>query len=200
MKRVLAVTLAMVFVLSALSSGSAIAEPKGNLQIGIGGAQVQGAPMVGLDWKVPTIHVAAMYFPAPWAVLIADVSYGIPNEYEQTYGTETDKITVETTYVDFMAGAVKHFTDGGFFYASIGVAVGWSGFEISDHDGELTIDTGAGFALGAGMQIPITTSFMGFATFMQRCIPTELKEDDMSMTMNAGGFEMTAGVAWTFGG
>jgi hypothetical protein len=174
MKRVLAVTLAMVFVLSALSSGSALAVPKGNLQIGIGGAQVQGAPMAGLDWKVPTIHVGAMYFPASWAVLIADVSYGLPNEYEHTNGTDTDKITVESTYVDIMAGAVKHFD-------------------------EFTIDTGAGFALGAGMQIPIRNSFMGFANFTQRCIPTKLKEDDRSLDMNAGGFEMTAGVAWTFG-
>ena len=199
MKRVFAVTLAMVFVLSALSSGSALAVPKGNLQIGIGGAQVQGTPMVGLDWKVPTIHVGAMYFPSAWAVLIADVSYGLPNEYEEKSSTETDKITVESTYLDFMAGAVKHFDDGGFFYASVGVAVGWSGFEMSDHDGEFTIDTGAGFALGAGMQIPIKNSFMGFANFTQRCIPTELKEDDMSLDMNAGGFEMTAGIAWTFG-
>ena len=200
MKRVLAVTLAMVFVLSALSSGSALAVPKGNLQIGIGGAQVQGTPMVGLDWKVPTIHVGAMYFPSSWAVLIADISYGLPNEYEETNGTDTDKITVESTYVDIMAGAVKHFDDGGFFFASVGVAIGWSGFELSDHDGEFTIDTGAGFALGAGMQIPIKNSFMGFANFTQRCIPTKLKEDDMSLDMNAGGFEMTAGIAWTFGG
>ena len=36
MKRVLAVTLAAVFVLSALSSGAALAAPKGNLQLGFG--------------------------------------------------------------------------------------------------------------------------------------------------------------------
>lgn len=200
MKRVLAVSLAMVFVLSALSSGSALAAPKGALQIGLGANQIQGAPMVGLDWKMPTVQAVGMYFPSKWLVLMADISYGIGNEYEMTSGGETDKMEMQSSWVDFMAGVSRHFTDGGFLYAALGVTVGWSSFEMSDNEGELTIDTGFGPAFRAGMQLPIKNTFMGYASFTQRCVPTEIKEDDMSMSMNIGGFEMIVGVAWTFGG
>ncbi len=55
-------------------------------------------------------------------------------------------------------------------------------------------------ALGAGVQIPIKNTFMGFASFRQRCVPTEVKDEEFTATFNAGGFEMTVGVAWTFGG
>ena len=44
---------------------------------------------------------------------------------------------VQAGYADFMFGAVKHFTDGGFLYASLGVAVGWASIEFSDHDSEI---------------------------------------------------------------
>ena len=200
MKRVLAVTLAMVFVFAALSSGSALAAPKGNLQIGFGANQIQGAPMMGLDWKNPMLCATGMYFPSSWAVLIADISYGLENEYEQTDGTDTEKIKAQAGYMDFMFGACKHFSDGGFLYASLGVAVGWASIELSDNDSEVTIDTGAGAVFGAGMQIPIKNTFMGFANFKQRCVPTEIHDEEFSATFNAGGFEMTVGVAWTFGG
>ena len=93
MKRVLTVFLATVFVLSVLTSGSVLAVPKATLQFGFGANQVQGAPLMGLDWKNPMVHAAGMYFPKPWAALIADVSYGLPNEYEQTYDTDNSKIT-----------------------------------------------------------------------------------------------------------
>ncbi len=200
MKRVLAVTLASVFVLTALSPGSALAAPKGNLQIGFGANQIQAAPMLeGLDWKNPMIYAAGMYFPSSWSVLIADISYGLPNEYKQSYESESHTIEVQAGYTDFMFGACKHFTDGGFLYASLGVAVGWASIELSDHDGEIKIDTGAGAAFGAGMQIPIKNTFMGFANFKQRCVPTEVHDGDFTATFNAGGFEMTVGVAFTFG-
>jgi hypothetical protein len=200
MKRVLAVSLAMVFVLSALSSGSALAAPKGALQLGLGANQVQGAPMVGLDWKMPTIQAVGMYFPSEWSLLLADISYGIGNEYERTDGSETDKIEVQSAWVDFMGGVSKHFTDGGFLYVALGVTVGWSSLEVSGNDGELTIDAGVGPAFRAGMQLPIKNTFMGYASLTQRCVPTEIKDDDMTMSMNIGGFEMIVGVAWTFGG
>jgi hypothetical protein len=204
MKRILAVSLAAVFVLSALSSGSAFAAPKANLQIGFGANQIQAAPMMGLDWKNPMLYAAGMYFPSSWSVLIADISYGLENEYEQTEGTDTEKFKGQSGYADFMFGAVKHFTDGGFLYASLGAAVGWASVEMSDRDGEITIDTGAGAVFGAGMQIPIRNTFMGFANFKQRCVPTEIhvertESSDYTSTFNAGGFEMTVGVAWTFG-
>lgn len=199
MKRVLAVTLAAVFVLSAISSGSAFAVPKGNLQLGFGANQIQGAPMMGLDWKNPMLYAGGMYFPGSWAVLIADISYGMENEYEQTDGDFTETVKVQAGYTDFMFGARKNFSDGGFLYASLGMAVGWASIEISDNDSEITIDTGAGAVFGAGMQIPIRNTFMGFANFKQRCVPTEVKDEEFSATFNAGGFEMIVGVAWTFG-
>ena len=199
MKRVLAVSLATVFVLSALSSGSALAAPKWNLQIGLGANQIQAAPMMSLDWKNPMLTATGMYFPSSWSMIIADISYGMPNEYKQTEGTETVKIEVQAGYTDFSFGACKHFTDGGFFYASLGVTVGWASIEVSDSDSESKIDTGVGPVFGAGMQIPIKNTFMGFANFKQRCVPTELHNEDFTATFNAGGFEMTVGVAWTFG-
>jgi hypothetical protein len=185
--------------MSTLASGGAFAAPKGSLQIGFGANQIQAAPMMGLDWKNPMLFAAGMYFPSSWAVLIADISYGLPNEYEETDGSDTDKIEVQVGYTDFMFGACKHFADGGFLYASIGAAVGWSSIELSDHDGEIKIDTGAGAVFGAGMQIPIKNTFMGFANFKQRCVPTEIHNEEWTSTFNAGGFEMTVGVAWTFG-
>ncbi len=199
MKRKLAVTLAMVFVLSTLISGSALAEPKGAVQLGAGMATVNGAPMMGLSWDVFTLHAAGMYFPSPWATLIADLSYGLPHEYKRMDDEDTQKITAKSAYLDLMAGACKHFNDGGFFYASAGLSVGWAGLEISDSDSELEIDTALGIVVGAGLQVPISNTFMGFANLRQRFISSELKEDDFSMDMNIGGFEMTAGIAWTFG-
>ncbi len=195
MKRVLAVTLAAAIVLSA----GAHAAPKGNLQLGFGANQIQGAPMMGLDWKNPMLYAGGMYFPSSWAVLVADISYGMENEYEQTDGEFTETVKVGAGYADFMFGAVKHFTDGGFLYAGLGAAVGWASIELSDNDSEITIDTGVGAVFGAGMQIPIKNTFMGFANFKQRCVPTDVKDEEFSATFNAGGFEMIVGVAWTFG-
>jgi len=135
MKQPLAVILAAVFVLSALVSDVAVAAPKGNLQLGFGANQIQGAPMMGLDWKNPMLYAGGMYFPSSWAVLIADISYGLENEYEQTEGTDTEKFKGQSGYADFMFGAVKHFADGGFLYASLGAAVGWASVEMSGRDG-----------------------------------------------------------------
>ena len=200
MQRALAFTLAAVFVISALTSGGALAEPKGAIQLGAGMATVSGAPMMGLSWDNITLHAAGIYFPAPWAALIADLSFGLEHEYEMRDDTDSEEISGKATYLDVMAGACKHFTDGGFIYASAGLAVGWTEIEVTYTGTGFEIDTGVGIALGAGVQIPIKNTFMGFASFRQRYIPTELKEDDMSVDMNAGGFELTAGVSWTFGG
>ena len=67
MKRALAFTLAAVFVISAFTSGGALAEPKGALQLGVGMATVNGTPMMGLSWDNITLHAAGIYFPTPWA-------------------------------------------------------------------------------------------------------------------------------------
>jgi len=190
----------MLFVLSALTSGRVLAEPKGAIQLGAGMATVNGAPMMGLSWDVFTLHAAGMYFPAPWAALIADFSYGLPHDYKRTDDIETDKITAEASYLDVMAGACKHFSDGGFFYASAGLAVGWADLEVSGSDSDLEIETSLGIVVGAGLQVPINNTFMGFASIRQRFISSDLTEEDWSMDMNTGGFEMTAGIAWTFGG
>ncbi len=200
MRRVFAVTLVAAFVVSALAGGSALAEPKGAIQLGIGSTRYNGAPMTEVKFDVFTLHAGGMYFPAPWAVLVADYSYGLPHEYEMTYDTDTNKITGKSSYLDLMAGACKHFTDGGFLYASAGLAVGWADIDVDDSDRDYTIDTGVGFVVGAGLQVPIKNTFMGYAGFRQRYVPSELKYEDRRMSLNSGGFEMTAGVAWAFGG
>lgn len=195
MKRILAIIIAMTFVLSA----GADAQPKGAFQLGVGTASVYGAPVMGLSWDVFTLHAGGMLFPSPWATLIADFSYGMPHDYEMKYDDDTNKLTAKSAYLDLMAGACKHFTDGGFLYASVGLAVAWSGLEFSDSDSDLDIETGLGIVVGAGIQVPIKNTFMGFAGFRQRYVSTDLIDDDMTASMNAGGFELNAGVAWTFG-
>jgi len=200
MKRILTAAFTMVLVLSVFTSGSVLAQPKGAFQLGAGVASVGGTPMMGLSWSVFTLHASGMYFPSPWATLIADFSYGLPHDYEMKYDEDPgNKFTTKSAYLDLMAGACKHFSDGGFMYASAGLAVAWSGLEVADSDQELDIETGLGIVVGAGIQVPIKNTVMGFAGFRQRYVPTELSEDDMSMDMNAGGFEMNVGIAWTFG-
>ncbi len=200
MRRVFTVTLVAAFVLSALIAGSALAGPKGAIQLGIGSTQYNGAAMTEIQFDVFTLHAAGMYFPAPWAALIADFSYGLPHDYDMRSDTDIDTITGKSAYLDIMAGACKHFTDGGFLYASAGLAVGWADVEVSQSEMEFEIDPGVGVVVGAGVQVPIKNTFMGYAGFRQRFLPSELKSEETTMTLNSGGFEMTAGIAWAFGG
>ena len=138
-----------------------MAEPKGAIQLGAGIASVNGTPMMGITWDNITLHAAGMYFPSPWAALIADLSYGLPHEYEVTFDTDMEQYTTKAAYVDLMAGTCKHFTDGGFLYASAGLAVGWTALELSGNDADIEIDIGVGIVVGAGVQIPIKNTFMG---------------------------------------
>ena len=152
-----------------------------------------------ISWDVVTLHAAGMFFPSPAVALIVDFSFGLPHDYKMDTGSDPMKFTMESTYLDIMAGACKHFADGGFLYASAGLAIGWSGLEISDSEAEYEIDTGIGFVVGAGAQIPIKDTFSGFAGIRQRYISTEFGSDETSLDLNAGGFEMVAGIAFTFG-
>lgn len=200
MKRVFAVALVMALGVSALCAGSAVAEPKYAVQLGIGSTRFNGAPSAEIKFDVFTLHAGGMYFPSPWAALIADFSYGLDHDYERSDDEDTSVISMNSSYLDIMAGACKHFTDGGFVYASAGLSIGWAGLDVSDSDREYEIETGAGFVIGAGLQVPIANTFMGYAGFRQRFIPSDFKSENATMSLNSGGFEMTAGVAWAFGG
>jgi len=201
MKRVLAVTLAMVFAISVFTAGDAVAQPKFAIQLGVGSSQFNGAPMTELNnFDAFTLHAGGMYFPTPWAMLLADLSYGLPHEYEYKRGEDSNEFTTKQAYLDIMAGASKHFTDGGFIYASAGLAVSWADLEISGSETDYEITQGVGFVVGAGLQVPIKNTFMGYAGLRQRFIPAEFKSTETTISLDTGGLEMTAGVAWAFGG
>jgi hypothetical protein len=201
MRRVFAVILAIVFAVAAFTAGDAIAQPKSAIQLGVGSSQYNGALMSEISgFDVFTLHAGCMYFPGPWAVLLADLSYGLPHEYEYNRDDYSSEFKGKSAYFDLMGGACKHFTDGGFVYASAGLAIGWAEMEYSDSEVDLEIDPGVGFVVGAGLQVPIKNTFMGYAGFRQRYLPSELKTQETTMTLNSGGFEMTAGIAWAFGG
>ena len=200
MKRKLSTALAILLFLTFLSGGSAFAQPKGAIQLGAGMATVNGGPMFEVSWDVFTLHAAGMYFPAPWAALILDFSYGLPHEYEMKFDTGTNEFTAKSSYLDLMAGACKHFAGGGFLYAGAGLAVGWSDIEVSQSEVDYEIETGIGLVFGAGAQIPISNAFMGFFGMRQRYISTDFKSVETTVGLNAGGFEMVAGISWALGG
>jgi hypothetical protein len=196
MKRVFAI----VLTLTVLAAGSVAAQPKGALQLGAGMATANGSPTFEAAWDVFTIHAAGMFFPTSCSALIVDFSLGLPQDYKQTSPGSEWKLTTDSSYLDFMFGACKHLDGGGFFYVSAGLAVGWAGVEVSDSEDEYTVDTGVGFVVGAGAQVPLRGGFAGFAGLRQRNIRTQFIDDDTSIDLNIGGFEMVAGVAIAFGG
>jgi hypothetical protein len=198
MRKILAVMLIAVFAVSALSIGSARAQPKGTLQVGVGSAFIIGSSAAS-NFDMLTLQVAGLYFPSEWSVLLADFSYGFPHEYTSEYESGTESYEVNANYFDIMAGFASHFSGGGFLYLGLGLSAGWGDYKESGNAEDFKIETGYGLGLGFGVQVPIKETFGGFLNMRQRFISADLASDDERIGMSTGGLELSVGVAWTFG-
>lgn len=180
-------------------------EVTGAIQAGVGAASTNGTVEFGLNYQVVTLDAAGMVFPNQWLAVIADISYGLPHEYNYQSGSDQSSIKTKAGFADGMLGVHKPFADGGFVYVATGLTIGWGSIEVEDPPDptdELDMDTALGVVFGAGMALPIADNFMGTLTLRQRYLTGELGLDtDGSRTIDfgIGGLNVGVGLAYFFG-
>ncbi len=206
MRNIFVIFLLLCSVLSGLAANAAAEGTTGALQLGAGAANVVGGPDLGLTYQVFTIQAAGIYFPSKWVAINIDFSYGLPHEYEFKDENGTDKLEVQSSYLDGLLGVYKLLSEGGFVYLGAGIVLGWGELEVRPQGSssrDWNVLTNVGFVCGAGLALPIEDKLMGFINVRQRFIETELEVDSGdpgTYSTSNGGMEMVIGLAFAFGG